>query len=596
MRLAARLKRDVRYVRGLGRTLGRVRTIAPDSEQLTCDDLEAAVDKHAASPAVEFEGKTVTYTELDALANRFAHWAEAQHMRRGDVVALFLPNRIEYLAAWYGLMKVGVVSALINSNLTGRALAHCVDIAGAAHAIVDAQTGPCLDEARAALPRPITVWSLDGRTGDHRDLDRTLHGVSALRPDRRARRFGLLARETALYIYTSGTTGLPKAAKIAHTRAQLYMRGFAGSTGATAADRIYITLPLYHATGGLCAVGAALLNGGAIILRRKFSATQFWDDVVDGRATMFVYIGELGRYLLNTPEHPRERAHGLRLIFGNGLRPDVWGELQQRFAIPEVLEFYGSTEGNVSFFNFDGKTGSIGRVPKWLRSRFNVRLVRFDLETEQPVRGPDGFCIECAPGEIGEAVGLIGTGARDGYTGYADRQASERKVLRDVFARGDAWFRSGDLMRQDEEGYFYFVDRIGDTFRWKGENVSTTEVAERLSGAPGVAEVTVYGVEVPGADGRAGMAAVVAEPGFDPAAFAAHAERELPPYARPLFLRLQPHLEATGTFKHRKVDLVKAGFDPRLTPDPLWFRETQGAYAPLDEALHARIVGGEFKL
>ena len=298
--------------------------------------------------------------------------------------------------------------------------------------------------------------------------------------------------------------GLPKAARNTHVRAQLYMRGFAGSTGARASDRIYVALPLYHATGGLCALGAALLNGGSVFLRRKFSATHFWGEAIDESCTMFVYIGELCRYLVNQPPSENETRHKIRMAFGNGLRPDIWPVMKQRFAIPEILEFYGSTEGNVSMFNFDGREGAIGRVPKSLRKRFNIRLVQFDVESEAAVRGANGLCREAGPGQIGECIGEIGGEARNEYSGYVDKAASEKKVLHDVFEKGDAWFATGDLMKTDADGYFYFVDRIGDTFRWKGENVSTGEVAERLTACPGVKEANiVYGVVVPGAEGRA---------------------------------------------------------------------------------------------
>ena len=379
-------------------------------------------------------------------------------------------------------------------------------------------------------------------------------------------------------------------------RAQLYMRGFAGATGARASDRIYVPLPLYHATGGLCALGAALLNGGAVVLRRKFSATQFWEDISTTRATMFVYIGELCRYLVNQAPRMEEQTHSLRLAFGNGLRQEVWERMLTRFNIPWILEFYGATEGNVSMFNYDGKPGAIGRIPSYLRRQFNVKLVQFDVETEAPVRNAQGFCVEAKAGQVGEAIGAIGSDARSNFSGYADKQATEKKVLRNVFAPDDAWFRTGDLMRQDSEGYFYFVDRIGDTFRWKGENVSTGEVAAALSTAPGVVEANVYGVAVPGADGRAGMATLVVDQGFDLAALQAVSESDLPAYARPVFLRLQPQIEITGTFKYRKVDLVAEGFDPVTINDPLYYREPGGAFRPLDEAHYRQICDGDIRI
>jgi fatty-acyl-CoA synthase len=594
MRLTDRVKREWRFLSGLMRTLGRVRSISATSPDLLCDDLEAAVDKWRGRPAITFEGRTITYGELDAIANRYAHWAQEQNIHRGDVVALFMPNRLEYVAIWYGLTKVGVATALINNQLTGQTLAHCLNISGARHCLVDGDTWPAFEAARDLLEHDMQEWSLTEAHTGQRNLVQAMKGVSALRPDR-AGRAGMTARATALFIYTSGTTGLPKAARITHMRAQLYMRGFAGATGAKADDKIHVSLPLYHATGGLCGVGAALLNGGSVALKRRFSATNFWSEIADEGCTQFVYIGELCRYLANQPPHEAERRHKLRLAFGNGLRPDVWTTLEERFAVPRVLEFYGSTEGNVSMFNFDGHRGAIGRAPRYLKGVFNIRLAQFDVEKEGPVRGADGFCVAAGPGQVGECLGQIHDDARTAYSGYADRTASEKKVLHDAFAKGDQWFRTGDLMKQDEDGYFYFVDRIGDTFRWKGENVSTGEVSELLLGAPGVHEVNVYGVKVGDLDGRAGMAGIVAGKGFDVAKFGDYVTRELPAYAQPLFLRLLPEIETTGTFKYRKVDLVAAGFDPAKVSDPLYVRE-DGGYVAIDAPLYGKITTGEVRL
>ena len=596
MSLAARIRREWRFLRPLFRTLNRVKPVSASSTHLSCDDLEDAVNHWRERPAFLFEGKSLSYGEFDALANRFAHWAAARGLRRGGTVAILLPNRMDYVAAWYGFSKIGVSAFLINDHLTGPALLHCLTVADSSHVIVDDETAAALEAVRGQLGKSITVWTLGAPQGDQRNLATALKGSSAVRPDREQHREGMTARDTALFIFTSGTTGLPKAARITHMRVQLYMRGFAAATGAKADDRIFCALPLYHATGGLCAVGAALLNGGVVVLTKRFSASQFWDEEIATGATMFVYIGELCRYLVNQPARPQDRDHKIRLAFGNGLRPDVWRKLRARFRIPEILEFYGSTEGNVSMFNFDGRVGAIGRAPFYLRSRFNVRLVRFDVEKEEPIRGPNGLCIEAKPGEVGECVGEMGSDARRAYTGYADAAATEKKVLHDVFKRGDAFFATGDLMRQDREGYFYFVDRIGDTFRWKGENVSTTEVAERLSAVPGVKEATVYGVQVGKLDGRAGMASLVVGADFDIKTLKDKLDAELPDYAQPMFVRLQGEIETTGTFKYRKLDLVAEGFDPDRIKGPLYYRNHQKGYLKITKPAYDKILTGEQRL
>jgi fatty-acyl-CoA synthase len=595
MPLKAKLQREWRFLRGLNRTLSRVKSIAPDSENLVCDDIQAAVEKWRDRTALTFEGRTVSYGELDAIANRFAHWGKGLNLRRGQTVALFMPNRLEYFCVWYGLSKIGVVTALINNQLAGAALAHCLNISGASHVVVDTETSSIFEAARGQLERPMQQWVLGPAHGDQRDLVQALKSCSQLPPDRVVRE-DMRARDTALLIFTSGTTGLPKAARITHVRAQLYMRGFAGSTNARASDRIYVALPLYHATGGLCAMGAALLNGGSVFLRKRFSASHFWTEAADEGCTMFVYIGELCRYLVNQPPSEDETRHRIRLAFGNGLRPDIWPVMKTRFHIPEILEFYGSTEGNVSMFNFDGREGAIGRAPKWLRKRFNIRLVQFDVETEEPVRGTNGLCIEAGPGQVGECLGMIGGDARSEYTGYVDKAASEKKILHDVFEKGDRWFATGDLMKSDADGYLYFVDRIGDTFRWKGENVSTNEVAERLQSCPGVKEADVYGVAVPGAEGRAGMAALVVAPDFDIKAFGDMVTRELPAYAQPLFVRIQPAIATTGTFKVRKIDLIADGYDPGRIRGPLFFHDVKKGYVKITKGVFEKIATGAVKL
>ena len=595
--LFGRLKREVRFYRGAIAANAVATSLKSEKAGQIPDALEKAVDAFAQRTAIVFEDQILTYKALDERANRYAHWALDQGLKPGDVAALLMQNRPDFIACWFGLSKVGVETALLNTNLMGAGLAHCIKIAGAKILLGDT----CLAEnlnSLAGLVDPLPpVWLLSdcADSFDHptHDLDAALATVSAQRPDR-AHRARVKRDDPALLIYTSGTTGLPKAAKITHVRGVGALRVFGAAYHVNASDRLYCVLPLYHSTGGLGAIGAALFAGAAIILRRKFSATHFWADCVNHEATVFVYIGELCRYLLNQPEMPEEKRHKLRLMFGNGLRPDVWARFVDRFKVPLVGEFYGATESNILLFNFDGKLGALGRIPPLLRKAMPMRIVRTDLETGEPIRNAAGLCSEAAADETGEILGEIRSDmARQRFDGYAgDEAQTKKKILRDVFHKGDMWFRSGDLMRKDKDDYLYFIDRLGDSFRWKGENVATGEVAAVLSAFSGVQEANVYGVSVPGVEGRAGMAAIVAQD-LDLAALRKHIASNLPPYARPVFLRVMPELEVTGTFKYRKADMVVAGFDPGQLKEPVYFDDASaGAYVLMDQALYERIHKG----
>ena len=339
-------------------------------------------------------------------------------------------------------------------------------------------------------------------------------------------------------------------------------------------------------------------RGGALILKRKFSVHEFWSDIHKYDATMFEYIGELCRYLLNAPPVAAWSAT-IRSAPSPAMAcgPEIWREFQDRFAIPRIVEFYGATEGNVSMLNYDGTVGAVGRVPDYLEWLLPTRVVRFDVEKEMPVRGPDGLCIECAPDEVGEAIGGISNRAGREFEGYTNQRRQRQEDAARRVPKGDVWFRTGDLMRRDGHGYFYFVDRIGDTFRWKGENVSTGEVGEALAAVPGIREANVYGVTVPGVDGRAGMAALVVDGDFNLDELPARLKAGWPPYARPIFLRLSPQIEVTGTFKQRKVDLVREGFDPSAIADPLYFLDpATRRYERLTPERYADIVEGRVKL
>ncbi|MBV9548589.1 MAG: long-chain-acyl-CoA synthetase [Alphaproteobacteria bacterium] len=591
MAIAAALRREYIYISTILRTLWLLRLVKPGATRLICDIVAAHARKTPQAPAIFCGDEVWSYQALNARANQYAHWAMAQGIGRGSAVALLMENRPDFIAAWLGMFKAGASVALINTNLTGEALAHSIAIAGAAHAIVGAELAAAFEGTRPFLQTAPRAWIQGGG-----DLDAALAVQPVIDPGLAARG-GLTAMDRAFYIYTSGTTGLPKAANFSHMRMLFMMSGFVGALRPRPSDRIYDPLPLYHSTGGVCAVGLAFFSGGALIIKRRFSVHEFWPDIHRHGATMFQYVGELCRYLLNAPPSPLDRGHKIRAITGNGLSAAIWREFQSRFAIHRIVEFYGATESNVSMLNYDGTVGAVGRVPDYSERLLPTRVIRFDVESEMPVRGPDGLCIECDPDEVGECVGGMSRRAGREFEGYTNRADSDKKMLRDVFQKGDIWFRTGDLMRRDEHGYFYFVDRIGDTFRWKGENVATFEVAAALGREAGIREANVYGVAVRGAEGRAGMAALVVDTAFDVGALAAHLKPRLPPYARPIFLRLTPALEVTGTFKQRKLDLVRQGFDPATITDPLyWLDPATGAYEPLTPARYAQIVEGRVKL
>jgi fatty-acyl-CoA synthase len=540
-------------------------------------------------------GESLTYRALIERANRYAHWALDQGLAKGDTVCLMMQNRPEYLAIWLGLSSVGVVVALINTELRGHSLAHCVDIVTPKHLIVAAEYAAQFASAAAQLMSRPKVWLHGEAGGGFERIDRAIERCSA-EPQPSAECRPVTIADRALLIYTSGTTGLPKAANISHRRLLQWSFWFAGLMNTTPHDRMYDCLPMYHSVGGVVATGAILVRGGSVLIRDRFSMRHFWDDVFGGGCTIFQYIGELCRYLVNAPEHPHDRAHRLRLCCGNGLRADIWKKFQDRFTIPRILEFYASTEGNVSLYNVEGKIGSIGRVPPFLASRFPLALVQFDPATGRPARDTHGFCIRCGVNETGEAVGRIpsdGVPGGESFEGYTDRRDTEQKILHNVFAHGDSWFRTGDLMRMDASGFYYFVDRIGDTFRWKGENVATSEVAAAIMAFSGITEANVYGVRVPGAEGAAGMAAIVPDGRLDVAALRAHLAQRLPAYARPKFLRVANELATTSTYKHTKNDLQRDGFDPAATSDAIYFDDpASDAFVPLDRTLYERIKAG----
>jgi fatty-acyl-CoA synthase len=565
--------------------------IEAEPSRLFTDVVEDWATRQPDRLALVSDAQTLSYRALAERINRYARWAQSAGVRRGDTVCVVMPTRPDYVAAWLGISKVGGVVALINTKLVGQSLAHCINVARADHIILAGELADVFETARPLLERAPKIWS-DG------DIDTALAKLDG-DPLSHAERRDVTINDRALLIYTSGTTGLPKAASISHRRILNWGGWFAGLTGASPDDRLYDCLPVHHSVGGVVAPCSMLFAGASVALVEKFSATNFWQDVARFDCTLFQYIGELCRYLLKAPASEFERQHRLRLACGNGLRGDIWEQFQARFAIPQILEFYAATEGNFSLYNVEGKAGAIGRIPPLLAHRFPAAIVKVDPDNGAPLRGSDGLCVACARNEPGEAVGRIGTADAGGgrFEGYTDRTETEKKILRDVFAKGDAWFRTGDLMRLDEQGFFHFVDRVGDTFRWKGENVATSEVNDAIRECKGVLDATTYGVAIAGHDGRAGMSAIVIGEDFDLATFADHVAARLPLYAHPLFLRISTTLDTTETFKQKKHQLAREGFDPTVVTDPLYVRDpVSGAYRPLQSDDRAGISSGEIRI
>ena len=544
--------------------------------------VDAWAERSGDKPALVSARESFSYAELAARKRRYAGWARMRGLQCGEAAALIMRNRPDYFALWLGLTEIGLVVALISPDLTAAGLAHALDVAGAKLAIVDDTLTEVARDAAARVGRAIDILAY-GEVGACAARLAPASLTSAVTLD-----------DEALRIFTSGTTGLPKAANISHRRLMTWSVWLAGLAGLTSEDRHYNALPMWHSVGGVVAVGAPLVNGGSVVIADRFSARGFFDDVARFDCTSFQYIGELCRYLVAAPPSEARGRGRLRLALGNGLAGDVWRALIERFPGLRVLEFYASTEGNVGLYNVEGRIGALGRLPPFLALRDSLALARFDEEAEAPWRGPDGFCARVADGEAGEALGRISNDPSQRFEGYSERAETEKKILRDVFKPGDAWMRSGDLMRRDADGFYWFVDRIGDTFRWKGENVSTAEVASLCQAQPGVVSALVMGVAVAGAEGRAGMAVLETSGEFDLAAFA-RAMTALPRYARPLFLRLTSTIARTETLKPKRAVYAAAGFDPARTSEPLFVAQGE-AYAPLDAERWAAIAEGRVRL
>ncbi len=571
--------------------------VAMQKDVTIADRFEMLAESQPDKIFLIYDDVKFSYGEVDARATEYANAAIQQGVGMGDTVALMMENRVEFFYAWLGMLKIGASVALINTEAKSKAVSHAVTAVDSRLAIVGAEcyqryaTGDDrLDNIPLFIVEDSVAPDIDiSKNSNAQTISQAITGSLSLDFDKSIRA-GLKNSATACFMFTSGTTGLPKASIITHSKWLSTGRRWIVMAGINSDDVFYCVLPIFHGAGLMSLFSSVFAVGGSCLLKRKFSARAFWQDIKQHQVTVAIYVGEICRYLLGTPECEAENNHSLRTLFGAGMGLDIWEQFVERFGSQiGIYEGWGSTESNCSLSNLDNRPGSCGRIP--YRDKTFTRLVEYDVENDTHVRDVNGFGQLATVGIVGELLGQVHTGSGDvvsPFDGYTDSQATQKKLLRDVFEKGDCWFSTGDLFRYDDEDYFYFVDRIGDTFRWKSENVSTTEVVHQLSEYKDAELINVYGVKVPGAEGRAGMAAILMVEGkeFAPVTFYQLATKELQTYAIPLFIRVLESMDMTGTFKLRKVDLQRDGYDPKKVKDPLYVLDRKKQqYSPYSGSL-----------
>ena len=534
---------------------------------------EKAVKRNPQGIALLFEDQSYSYRALNEWANQIAHYYLSLGAKKGDVIAVMVENRPELIATIVALAKIGVTIALVNTSQVGKVLAHSINLVNPIAVIAGEEVRAAIDEIRQELnvAQDRFHWFADQETRKHAgtapkgyvNLAQQIDQFPKFNPSTTRTVTG---KDGLFYIYTSGTTGLPKAVIFTHSRWTLAYGTYGHILNLGKDDVMYVTLPLYHATGVVVCWCGVIAGSATLAVRRKYSTSAFWKDVQKFNASAIGYVGELCRYLIDAPATELDRAHRVTKMIGNGMRPNIWGKFKERFGVQEVLELYASSEGNVGFsniFNFDNTVGF---------SPTPYAIVEFDKEKNELVRDKKGHCKKVKTGEVGLLIGKITS--RSPFDGYTDPEKNKSVILKDVFTKGDSYFNTGDLVRDIGFRHAQFVDRLGDTFRWKGENVSTTEVENMVCEYHKIAEAVVYGVEIPNTNGRAGMAAITLVDGeelneADLSAMVNVFKKCLPSYAIPVFLRVQAKVETTGTFKYQKNKLKEDAFDPSKTDERL---------------------------
>ncbi|KAH8883574.1 acetyl-CoA synthetase-like protein [Thozetella sp. PMI_491] len=598
------LQKDLKVIRGRDRVRAEWAKAVRDKRTSLYYFFEKRAAELGDREAIWSRAGCYSWNELLLRGNQYANWFLAQGVRPGDLVSFFMINSPDFIFAWVGLWAVGAAPAMINYNLTGKALEHCLKIAGAKLALVD---GDQAAEERIGEVRP-GLEQAGMRFVNLREVRADILAMPSTRPADELREEITATSPHGLF-YTSGTTGLPKAVALP------VIAGFGhgigkevGTNPVSQDERYYVCMPYYHGTGGINAM-AQLTCGTTLCIAPKFSASGFWKDIRDSRATWFVYVGETLRYLLSAPPSPLDKQHNVHSVYGNGLRPDVWNRFKERFGITQVWEFFNSSEGMLALDNpskNDWSSHAVGHHGLLQRRRYHKHYVpvAIDTDTGDILRDPKTGWAMRVPYEIGGEI-LVGLPFERHFPGYWNNpEATEKKYIRDVFQKGDCYYRTGDALRRDTDGRWYFLDRLGDTFRWKGENVSTAEVSEVLGRYPGVLDANVYGVQLPGHDGKAGAAAIYIDPAvrtaFNYSDFLKHARSQLPKYAVPVFLRHVKEPSSTHNNKQNKVPLKKDGVHPeKVGGDQIYWVDGHGkgsTYVPFETKDWDHLHAGKAKL
>ncbi len=561
--------------------------------------VEQSARKNPKGLAIVQNERALSYDAFNRWSNRIAHYLLSLGLNKGDCAVVMLENRPELLAVVTACAKIGVVCAMINTSQRDKVLVHSINLVNPKLAIVGEELLAAYQEVSDELvvPKNRRFFVADAdtlrETGETPENWFNLPELSEKQPEQNlSQTHGICGEDPLFYIYTSGTTGMPKAVIFNHGRfIKAYGTFGIGVARLRTSDRLYVCLPFYHATAMAVCWGSVLAGSATLIMARKFSASRFWEEINQYGATGFGYVGELCRYLIDQPETPQDAKNRVRLIMGNGLRPSIWKNFKKRFGIERVLEFYASSEGNIGFTNILNFDNTVGLSP------MPYAIVKYDKENEMPIRDSKGFMIRVGRGESGLLIGEITE--KTPFHGYTDPAKTQQVIFRNVFKQGDAWFNSGDLMRDMGFKHAQFVDRLGDTFRWKGENVSTTEVEHIFDAISDISETVVYGVEIPNTNGRAGMASIrlnCAADKFDFEKLVSELNRALPHYAVPVFLRLRKDMDTTGTFKHKKAPLKEEGFDLKKIEDPVYVLLPKAtAYVKLTPKLQQEIEQGKYR-